>query len=478
MTRLALRLLAAALSLCLVVPALAQVQPGQSPLSMSKGGTGAPTASGARTNLGLAIGTNVQAWDADLDALAALSGTNTIYYRSAANAWTGVTIGALLQFSGGTLNVGDAELVAIAGLTSANNKCFYWTGSGTAATYDCSSYGRGLINAADASAARTTLALVIGTDVQAWDAELAAIAGLATAANKCTYWSGTATAALYDCTSYGRSLANTADASALRTLGGLVIGTDVQGYDSDLGALSANSTNGLWARTGTGTGAARSLTAPAAGITVSNGDGVSGNPTLALANDLSAIEGLSGTGIARRTGTDAWSVGTTVALSEGGTGQASAKAARGSAGLNIESCTSTGDADYSIQAADRCIYHTSLSAARTDTLPAANSVNAGQGIYIADFVGVASGSNTITLQRSGSDTINGATTIAVLNAQFGSVFAISDGSSRWTILSANSGGGGGGGVTSVTAGNGLDGGVITTSGTVSARFARQFMLPL
>ena len=88
----------------------------------------------ARTNLGLAIGTNVQAWDADLDALAALSGTNTIYYRSAANTWTGVTIGALLQFSGGTLNVGDAELVALASLTSANNKCFYWTGSATAAS--------------------------------------------------------------------------------------------------------------------------------------------------------------------------------------------------------------------------------------------------------------------------------------------------------------------------------------------------------
>jgi len=40
MIRSASRLLAAALSLCLVVPALAQVQPGQSPLSISKGGTG------------------------------------------------------------------------------------------------------------------------------------------------------------------------------------------------------------------------------------------------------------------------------------------------------------------------------------------------------------------------------------------------------------------------------------------------------
>jgi Repeat of unknown function (DUF5907) len=48
--------------------------------------------------------TDAQPLDGDLTSLAAASGTNTIYYRSATNTWSPVTIGGNMTFSSGTLN--------------------------------------------------------------------------------------------------------------------------------------------------------------------------------------------------------------------------------------------------------------------------------------------------------------------------------------------------------------------------------------
>lgn len=80
-----------------------------------------------------------------------------------------------------------------------------------------------------------------------------------------------------------------------------------QPLDATLTALAAYNTNGLLTQTAADTFTGRTLTGPAAGIMVTNGNGVSGNPTLALANDLSALEGLASTGLAARTATDTWS---------------------------------------------------------------------------------------------------------------------------------------------------------------------------
>lgn len=145
---------------------------------------------------------------------------------------------------------------------------------------------------------------------------LVAIKGLTSAADKGIQFTGSGTAATYDLTAAGKALLDDANAAAQRTTLGLAIGTDVQAYDADLAALAANASTGLWSVTGAGTGSVRTLTAPAAGITITDGDGVAGNPTLVLANDLAALEGLASTGIARRTGSDAWSVGTAVSNAE------------------------------------------------------------------------------------------------------------------------------------------------------------------
>lgn len=74
------------------------------------GGSTGLVAATARTSLGLVIGTNVQAWDADLDAIAALAGTSGFLKKTAANTWaldtstylTGITSGQVTTALGFT----------------------------------------------------------------------------------------------------------------------------------------------------------------------------------------------------------------------------------------------------------------------------------------------------------------------------------------------------------------------------------------
>lgn len=70
------------------------------------------------------------------------------------------------------------------------------------------SYGRSLLTVANAAAAQTLLGLVIGTNVQAWDADLDALAGLTSAANKIPMFSGSHTATLLGLDTDGTLAAN------------------------------------------------------------------------------------------------------------------------------------------------------------------------------------------------------------------------------------------------------------------------------
>lgn len=75
------------------------------------GGSTNLNAATARSSLGLVIGSNVQAWDADLDSISGLAGTSGLLKKTAANTWSldtsaGVPTGSLFPFAGSSAPTG------------------------------------------------------------------------------------------------------------------------------------------------------------------------------------------------------------------------------------------------------------------------------------------------------------------------------------------------------------------------------------
>lgn len=217
----------------------------------------------AQRNLGLIIGTTVETQSANLDALAALSGTNTIYYRSGANTWSPVALGPNFAFASGNLTIpglpisisGDATGSSTSGSgaitltlatvpigkggTGATTVAGAQAALGVSATGTDPAFAKltgasftGPISASSAilssplaigsggTGAATATAALTAIGGQPLAANLTALSSLNTAADNCDYWTGSAAAALYACPTFGRSLMGSTSAStAQATLG-------------------------------------------------------------------------------------------------------------------------------------------------------------------------------------------------------------------------------------------------------------------
>jgi hypothetical protein len=300
-------------------------------LAVTDGGTGASTAFDARTNLGLVIGTDVQAYHAKLSNFSGLSASaDQVAYFTGANTLSTTSFTSFGRSLAGTTSASDARTtLALESMATQSNNNVYITGGLITGITDLAvaDGGTGASTAADA---RTNLGLAIGTNVQAWDEQLDALASVSAAANKVPYFTSANTASVATLTTYGRSVISSANSSELRStldLGtistqnsnnisitggsitgitdlavadggtgastaadartnlGLVIGTNVQAYSSTLDAFNS-ATPGYIVKTSASTVASRAI-ANGTGIIVTNGTGVSDNTTIAIGQDVS-----------------------------------------------------------------------------------------------------------------------------------------------------------------------------------------------
>ena len=256
------------------------------------------SASDQRTTLGLAIGTNVQAYDPALLSIAGLTtAANQLIYTTASDTYATSTLTAagrdLLDDADvaaqrttlglGTIATQAASAVAITGgsatlsgitaTTASIGTVSISNGSATLSgiTSTVSSLGTATIiggsitgitdlaiadggtGASTAANARTNLGLAIGSDVQAYDAGLGSIAGLSTIADQYIYTTATDTYAAGTITAAGRALLDDADAATQRaTLGLGTIATQAASSVAITGGSIADITDLAVADGGTG----------------------------------------------------------------------------------------------------------------------------------------------------------------------------------------------------------------------------------
>jgi len=188
-------------------------------LAIVDGGTGASTAANARTALGLAIGTNVQAYDDGLTAIAALAMTDSSMLVGNGTTWvleTGATLRTSLGLTIGTnVQAYDAALTSISGLVYVSASFIKFSANDTYVVRTIAETKTDLSlnlveNTALSTWAGTTNITTLGTIATGtWNATAIANAKIATALSGKTYNALTLTAAATGFTIAGGSTSKT-----------------------------------------------------------------------------------------------------------------------------------------------------------------------------------------------------------------------------------------------------------------------------
>lgn len=204
----------------------------------------AADATAAKVLLSLTPGTDVQPYSLALTNFAALSfAADKIAYSTGAGTFALTDFESFGRSLAGTTSQSNARtvlnlvpgsnlqiyspvLTSLAALSLSVGQIIYTTGTGlsTFSAANITAFGRALIASVDAAAAQSSLLLVPGTNVQAYSAALASIAGLTTLADRSIYTTSSNTYAVYTLTAFGRTLASSADAAAARASLGITPG--------------------------------------------------------------------------------------------------------------------------------------------------------------------------------------------------------------------------------------------------------------
>lgn len=281
-------------------------------------------ASAQRTTLGVAIGTNVQAYDATLDAFAAYN-TNGLVTQTAADTFTGRTVtgtASRLSVTNGDGVAGNPTLdidAAYVGQTSITTLGTVATGTWSASTI---AINKGGTNSVAALNNNRVMQSSGGAIVEA--AAITASRALASDVNGIPVAATTTTTEL----NYVSGVT-----SAIQTQLG-----NKQGLDATLTALAAYNTNGVICQTAADTFAGRTITGTSNRLTVTNGDGVAGNPTLDISTSYVGQATITTLGTIT---TGVWT-GTDVAVADGGTGASTAAGAVTNLGLDNTKIASIG----------------------------------------------------------------------------------------------------------------------------------------